>query len=81
VRLTPTVALLLLDPEDPYEYVTVQGPVVELIEDGAPDDYRKLARRYTGETDRYERRYGDEGRFRVICKIEPGRTTTLAIED
>jgi hypothetical protein len=53
VRLTPTVALLLLDPEDPYEYVTVQGPVVELIEDGAPDDYRKLARRYTGETDRY----------------------------
>jgi PPOX class probable F420-dependent enzyme len=70
VRRDPRVALMILDPEDPYRYVSVQGRVVEFTEEGAADHYRDLAMRYTGEEGRYERRYGDEERSRVILAIE-----------
>lgn len=80
VRRDPTVALMALDPADPYRYVTVQGSVVALTEAGAADHYRALARRYTGEEDRYERRYGDEERSRVILEIEPETVTTVHID-
>ncbi|MFB6311704.1 MAG: PPOX class F420-dependent oxidoreductase [Salinirussus sp.] len=80
VKRDPAVALMLLDPDDPYRYVTVQGEVVELTEEHAADHYRDLAMRYTGEEDRYERRYGDEERSRVILKIEPQRSAQVAIE-
>lgn len=81
VRQDPTVSLMLLAPEDPYRYVTVQGDVVELTEDGAADHYRELATRYTGEQDRYERRYGDEERSRVILKIAPENVVRITIDD
>ena len=57
---------MILDPDDAYRYLSVQGEVEELAEDGTADHYRELALRYTGEEDRYERGYGDEDRLRVI---------------
>jgi hypothetical protein len=61
---------MILDPEDPYRYVSVQGRVLEFTEEDAADHYRDLAMRYTGEEGRYERRYGDEERSRVILAVE-----------
>jgi len=81
VRNDPRVALLILDPDDPYRYISVQGKVEDLIEDGAADHYQELALRYTGEEDRYERRYGDEDRSRVILRIAPDNITTFDIND
>lgn len=81
VKRDPAVALMILDPADPYRYVTIQGDVVELTENGAAEHYRTLAVDYTGEEDRYERRYGDEERSRVILKIEPKRSAQIEITD
>ena len=48
VRRNPAVGLSMIDPDNPYRYLSVTGEVDELTEDGARDHIDQLARRYTG---------------------------------
>ncbi len=46
---TGKVALCILDSQNPYRYISLQGEVVEITEEGAVEHIRELARRYRGE--------------------------------
>lgn len=81
VERDPTVAALVIDPDDPYRYIAIRGEVVEVTEDGAVDHYNELGRRYTGAENRYQERHGNDGPVRVILRIRPDAVTAWSIDD
>ncbi|MFT4891750.1 MAG: PPOX class probable F420-dependent enzyme, partial [Halobacteriales archaeon] len=48
VQREPKVGLSIVDPEDPYRYVSVRGEVVTVTQDGAVEHINELAHRYMG---------------------------------
>lgn len=42
------IALLVVDPEDPYRYLQIRGHVAEVIEQGTEAHIDELASKYTG---------------------------------
>ena len=74
VRENPKVGLTVLDPDDPYRYVSIRGEVDEVTEEGAVDHIDELARRYMG-VDEYPN-HGEEQGPRVIIRIRPDRVVT-----
>ncbi|HEY6211888.1 MAG TPA: PPOX class F420-dependent oxidoreductase [Vicinamibacterales bacterium] len=68
LRREPRVALSILDPENPYRYLGVQGRVVEMTENGADAHIDKMAKKYLNK-DTYPFRAA--GEVRVIVKIKP----------
>lgn len=74
IQTNPNVGLSILDPDDPYRYVSVRGKVEEITEDGADKHIDELAKRYMG-VDEYPNR-GDEQGPRVIVKIRPEEVLT-----
>jgi PPOX class probable F420-dependent enzyme len=62
------VALVILDPDDPYQYVALRGTVARVTEEGADANIDALAKKYLG-VDSYPRRKA--GEVRVIYEIEP----------
>ncbi|WP_115862725.1 PPOX class F420-dependent oxidoreductase [Halorussus litoreus] len=68
------VGLCVMDPDDPYRYVSVRGEVVEVTEDGAVEQIDELARRYM-DVEEYPN-HGEEGGPRVIIRIRPDRVVT-----
>ena len=73
MRRDPRVALLFIDPENPYRYLGIQGRVVEMTENGGDAHIDKLARKYLGK----DYPYHAPGEVRVIYKIEPERAVTM----
>jgi len=71
---TPKVAVLIVDPDNPYRYVTIQGRVVEMTETGADDHINALSKKYFGK-DIYP--YRQPGEVRVIFKIKPEKVQTM----
>jgi PPOX class probable F420-dependent enzyme len=71
---TPKVAVLIVDPDNPYRYVTIQGRVVEMTEQGADDHINALSKKYFGK-DVYP--YRQPGEVRVIFKIKPEKVQTM----
>jgi PPOX class probable F420-dependent enzyme len=69
-----TVALAILDPDNPYRYLEVRGRVVEATEKGADAHIDKMAKKYM-DKDSYPFRRPEE--VRVIFRIEPLRTTQM----
>jgi len=67
VEVGASVALSMLDPEDPYRYLSVTGSVTAVTAKGAADHIDELARRYMG-TDEYPH-HGDENGERVVIRI------------
>ena len=65
----PQAAALVVDPENPYSWVSVSG-TAELVDEGAEEHIHELSRRYNG-TD-YTIGQGEE---RVIVRITPERVT------
>lgn len=63
----PIVALDILDPDNPYRYLAIQGRVVDITEQGAREHIDRLAQRYTGK----EKYAGNPNEVRRIYKIEP----------
>lgn len=63
-----SVALSIMDPDNPYRYVQIRGPVLRAHEDGADDHIDSLAQKYLGQ-ERYP--FGQPGEVRVIYEIEP----------
>jgi PPOX class probable F420-dependent enzyme len=63
----PRVSLIVVDPNDPYRWVSVTGRAV-LLEEGADEQIDKLAKKYLGK-DEYPWRNPQEKRVKVL--IEP----------
>lgn len=74
MRRDPRVSLVVVDPDNPYRYVQLQGRVVEITEDGADQHIDKMAKKYMG-VDKYPLR--QPGEVRVMYKIEPERTSSM----
>jgi PPOX class probable F420-dependent enzyme len=68
------VALLIIDPADPYRYVQLRGRVVEETEDGAYDTICDLRLKYRGDRN-YPR---NPGEVRVTYKVLPESVTPKA---
>ena len=66
MRRDPRVALMLMDPANPYRYVEVRGKVVEITENGADASINKLSKKYL-DKDVYP--FRQPGEVRVIYKI------------
>lgn len=62
-----TVALLIVDPDDPYRYVQIRGRVVEETEEGAFDVICDLNLKYHGDRN-YPKR---PGQVRITYKVLP----------
>jgi PPOX class probable F420-dependent enzyme len=70
MRRDPRAAVEVLNSEDPYNYVSVSGPV-ELVEGQEAEDHiDKLAQKYLG-TERYPNRA--PGERRVLVRLLPER--------
>jgi PPOX class probable F420-dependent enzyme len=61
------IGLSLIDPDDPYRYMAVEGVVTEVREQGAEEHVHKLSQRYLGQ--RYPRLQANDPR--VIWVIRP----------
>ncbi|MFB6127615.1 MAG: PPOX class F420-dependent oxidoreductase [Halolamina sp.] len=66
IRRSPRVGVSVLDPTDPYRYVSVRGEA-ELVADGADDHIDELAQQYMG-VEEYPH-HGEESGSRVIVRI------------
>jgi len=73
MRRDPRVALSLLDPQNPYRYLGIQGRVIEMTEQGADAHIDKMAKKYLNK-DSYPFRTPTE--VRVIARIEPEKVHT-----
>jgi PPOX class probable F420-dependent enzyme len=69
-----SVALSIMDPDNPYRYLEVRGRVADITEEGADEHIDKMAKKYIGE-DKYPWRR--PGEVRVLYKIEPQRTSQM----
>jgi len=68
IRRDPRVAVSVVDPENPYNHLTVRGRVSEITKEGADDHIDKMAKKYLGKDVYPFRRPGE---VRVIYRIEP----------
>jgi PPOX class probable F420-dependent enzyme len=74
MRRDPRVSMALIDPDNPYRYLQLQGRVVEITENGADQHIDRLAKKYLG-LDKYPNR--QPGEVRVIYKIEADRAQSM----
>jgi PPOX class probable F420-dependent enzyme len=72
MRRSGKVALLIVDPSDPYRYVQIRGRVVDETEKGAYDVICDLQLKYRGNRD-YPKRPGE---VRVTYKVQPEQVTS-----
>jgi PPOX class probable F420-dependent enzyme len=66
IRARPYVSLVVLDPDNPFRYIQVRGPVTHITEEGGDEHINALSHRYTGQD--YEL---VPGQIRVIYEITP----------
>ena len=71
----PAVAISIVDPGNPYRYLSIEGIVESIDEDRGLAHMDKLSRRYLG-VDRYP--WGVEGERRVLFRIRPTRVSADA---
>ncbi len=69
MRRNPAVGLSILDPDNPYRFLLIQGEVVAITEEGAREHIDRLAQRYLGR-ERYE---GPPEEVRIVYKIRPDK--------
>ncbi len=69
MRRDQRVALVIIDPKNPYRYLQIRGKVVEITTEGARQHIDALAKKYRG-VDKYESL--TPGETRVTYKILPG---------
>lgn len=68
LKRSPSIAMSVQDPENPYRYVQLRGRVIEMTEQGADAHIDALAKKYLGQ-DRYP--FRQPGEQRVIVKVAP----------
>ncbi len=67
----PRIGVSIIDPDNPYRYLSIRGEVDEVTEDGAVEHIDALAQRYM-DVDEYPY-HGEDPGDRVIVKIRPDR--------
>ena len=67
MRERPKVAISILDPDNPYKYVSIRGVVQKRTKEGADDHINLLAKKYL-DVDEYPYRSPDETRVLYIIK-------------
>jgi len=67
------VAVLIIDPEDPYRYIHIRGTVAAAREEDAVEHTHILARKYLG----VEKNPWHEGQSRVIFLIKADTVSTM----
>jgi len=73
MRRNPVVALMIMDPNDPYRYIQIRGKVVEITTENARDHIDRLSKKYTG---REKYTLGSIDEIRVTYRILPESVTT-----
>jgi PPOX class probable F420-dependent enzyme len=63
-----SVALAIMDPDNPYRYLEVRGRVAEVTEQGADEHIDRMAKKYLGQ-EKYP--FRQPGEVRVIYRIDP----------
>ncbi len=71
----PRVALAIVDRENPYRYVQIQGKVVKLDRENGAKDIDRLSQRYHGRP--YQYPPTDNPKNRISIHIAPERITTM----
>jgi PPOX class probable F420-dependent enzyme len=71
-RRTGKIAINVVNHENPYEYVYIQGTVEEDTTDGADEHIDKMAQKYMG-VDEYP--FRQDGEQRLIIKVAPDKIT------
>ena len=74
IRANPNVNLTIVDPEDPYRWISVTGRA-ELSEQGATEHINKLSLKYWGRD--YEIPAGQQ---RLIVRVRPERITAYGLD-
>ena len=74
LRANPHAGLSVVDPADPYRWVSVSGPV-EISEEGAAEHINELSHRYTGRDFNLP-----AGQQRLIVRIKPERVTAVGLD-
>lgn len=73
----PHVAVLALDPANPYRWIEVRGTVESSSEEGAVDVINALSKKYRGVEDFYRDKPGQRGQEqRVTYRIRPEKVNT-----
>jgi PPOX class probable F420-dependent enzyme len=82
LRVKPDVTIMLMNPENPYHWITIYGKVEQIIEEDDPlqgqlatESIDFLARKYLGVTP-YPLR-DPNGEIRVLYKVRPTRILTF----
>lgn len=68
LRRDPRCSISVVDPQNPYNVLVIQGRAVEITEEGADEHIDKLAKKYLG-ADTYPFRKPEEKRLKV--RIRP----------
>ncbi len=66
MKKRPKVALVILDPRDPYRYVQIRGEVDGMTREGADQHINRLSLKYTGKPWKPQ-----QGQKRIIYLIKP----------
>ena len=74
MRARPQVSIAIVDQENAYRWVGIQGTVVEITENGAEEHIDALANKYLG-VDSYPNRQA--GQVRVIYRIRADKVFTM----
>jgi len=77
LRKDPRIALIVVDPENVYRWVSISG-TAELTTEGADAQIDKLAKKYLGQ-DEYPWRNPEEERITV--KIRPEHVETTGLDE
>ena len=75
VSRDPRVAISIVDRNNPYNMVTIQGHVVEQTTEGADKHIDKMAKKYLG-VDKYP--FAMPGEERILLKIVPEKIFHMA---
>ena len=73
LRRDPRVTLTVMNLENPYEWVSIRGRMVEDTHEGAEEHIDRMAMKYLGE-ERYP--YLQPGEQRIIFRIQPERVSS-----
>jgi PPOX class probable F420-dependent enzyme len=79
VQANSHVTVGILDRENPFQYVQIQGKVVTVDAENGPRDIDRLSRRYMGKPYSYGYSPADTPQNRVSIHIQPDRITSQGV--
>lgn len=71
MRQRPQVGLTIIDPANPWHWLSIRGRVIAAVEEGADDHLKRLSKKYTGSDDTAA--FCRPGQVWVVYRIEPDR--------